>query len=1256
MYAVEKIGSYISRGVYTVSGPFHPFGGAVDIIVVQQQDGSFKSSPWYVRFGKFQGVLKTKEKVVKISVNGVEAGFSMYLDHKGEAFFLRDVEVGGQDFFLSPPTSGDETEGRLKNGQFKRTQSSSVEDGQKELVTRLDDGNGQLVTRTSSRRSTIFGLVFGQKSIRDIEEAGNAERISSLERAEIAADLLEVKWSTNLTSGDRKTDDTRVKSSEKTEMNVSVFDKEQDPQTSLTNDDLQCDEKLISHGEGNPDDNFSESIFSGNFSEEAMDGSPSCLRVSEETIEIHTSDTGDNADQKNSEFVFRNPIVEPNLNFDGTFGDSFVSHVEGQHRNNILTEKSFEEITSHEEVVQIYALEISDTADRNKLISDLVTVQSSKADAPNLNAATYYDDTTQPHNDSHVGSVAGFSSFESGERELTSFSYCGTIESSTIRFNVSDDKPSVHLGLLSSGAEHCENEFLNDTDNMVQEVSYLSESGALLGTEHLDGCNNQNLETSIISEYYLSEKSQCDYPRNGAFKDSDNDGFNTESEPNSSSDQISGGIPFLYNQQLQSCEHEVIFMDAMAEESYHDKETNFQQTDFVGIHSQMAERDAAQDTCFPSLKFSNPLISGASAESHSIPEIPNSCNSSNVTQKIENFDLDDNPKRSYFFKEINAAGDFSLISGPSEVAEHSVPCSESSEDVQFPFSDSHNFSAKEVDTKLSNNNKVVHAEHLPTLSAEFHQEEQNLHLKSHKQSLEGMSDVLMSCSSPISIHGCKTSYGEIELSSISLPIICRHIRDLEGSDINHSLSCSLKSKADICKLDVLTKEDSSSSDLVAEPQTELTQGYSYDAAVTAISIKNEEEQKGTLTNATVELSLCKHLLFEGMGADAARQVFNCEKVNLEKFSTIGPSLVKNDKLVVRVGDQYFPFNAAAPIILGMICFGQEKIFEPQGMIPVDGAERKNQASRSITSSHGSWNLWPFLKRSKTISTAHTASENTKEMVVNLASKSTGNINHESDMPKANNSKKVQLLTPTSEELASLSLKEGKNVVSFTFWTPMLGLQQVDARIYLWKWNTRIVISDVDGTITKSDVLGQVMSLVGIDWSQTGVAHLFSAIKDNGYQLLFLSARAISQAHITRQFLFNLKQDGKALPDAPVVISPDGLFPSLYREVIRRAPHEFKISCLEAIKALFPSDWNPFYAGFGNRDTDEISYLKVGIPISKVFIINPKGQVTVNRRVDTRSYTSLHELVNGIFPPMSSFEQEDYNSWNYWKLPLPEVDI
>jgi phosphatidate phosphatase PAH1 len=45
--------------------------------------------------------------------------------------------------------------------------------------------------------------------------------------------------------------------------------------------------------------------------------------------------------------------------------------------------------------------------------------------------------------------------------------------------------------------------------------------------------------------------------------------------------------------------------------------------------------------------------------------------------------------------------------------------------------------------------------------------------------------------------------------------------------------------------------------------------------------------------------------------------------------------------------------------------------------------------------------------------------------------------------------------------------------------------------------------------------------------------------------------------------------------------------------------------MQDIRSLFPEICNPFYAGFGNRDTDEISYLKVGIPKGKIFIINPK---------------------------------------------------
>ena len=97
MNVVGRVGSVISQGVYSVATPFHPFGGAVDIIAVEQPDGSYRSTPWYVRFGKFQGVLKGAEKVVTITVNGVEANFHMHLDNSGQAYFMRELVPGSED-------------------------------------------------------------------------------------------------------------------------------------------------------------------------------------------------------------------------------------------------------------------------------------------------------------------------------------------------------------------------------------------------------------------------------------------------------------------------------------------------------------------------------------------------------------------------------------------------------------------------------------------------------------------------------------------------------------------------------------------------------------------------------------------------------------------------------------------------------------------------------------------------------------------------------------------------------------------------------------------------------------------------------------------------------------------------------------------------------------------------------------------------------------------------------------------------------
>ena len=53
--------------------------GAIDIIVIKHPDGTFKSSPFHVRFGVFK-ILKSTGKKVAISVNGAAKDLKMTLN------------------------------------------------------------------------------------------------------------------------------------------------------------------------------------------------------------------------------------------------------------------------------------------------------------------------------------------------------------------------------------------------------------------------------------------------------------------------------------------------------------------------------------------------------------------------------------------------------------------------------------------------------------------------------------------------------------------------------------------------------------------------------------------------------------------------------------------------------------------------------------------------------------------------------------------------------------------------------------------------------------------------------------------------------------------------------------------------------------------------------------------------------------------------------------------------------------------------
>jgi len=251
---------------------------------------------------------------------------------------------------------------------------------------------------------------------------------------------------------------------------------------------------------------------------------------------------------------------------------------------------------------------------------------------------------------------------------------------------------------------------------------------------------------------------------------------------------------------------------------------------------------------------------------------------------------------------------------------------------------------------------------------------------------------------------------------------------------------------------------------------------------------------------------------------------------------------------------------------------------------------------------------------------------------------------------------AKTLRLTSDQLKKLDLKPGYNPISFT-----VNKSTCSAMMYLWKHETPIVISDIDGTITKSDVWGHVYNTLGKDWTHIGVAKLYSDIVANGYNIFYLTSRSVGQADTTRNYLNSIEQDGWKLPKGPVIMSPDRTIAALRREVYLRKPEVFKMACLRDILSLFPGRTSPFYAGFGNRLTDALSYRTVHIPSSRIFTINSKAEVSLDLlslNTYKSSYVNMRQVVDQSFPPTSTLVKEggeDYTDFKYWRED-PSLDI
>uniref|UniRef100_A0A3Q2QFW7 Lipin 1 n=1 Tax=Fundulus heteroclitus TaxID=8078 RepID=A0A3Q2QFW7_FUNHE len=403
---------------------------------------------------------------------------------------------------------------------------------------------------------------------------------------------------------------------------------------------------------------------------------------------------------------------------------------------------------------------------------------------------------------------------------------------------------------------------------------------------------------------------------------------------------------------------------------------------------------------------------------------------------------------------------------------------------------------------------------------------------------------------------------------------------------------------------------------------------------------------------SIAISLCGGLTDN---KEITKEQFYDKIVSYQQFAE-NPSIIDDPNLVVKIGTKYYNWTTAAPLVLAMQAFQKplpkttvENIMKEK--MPKKGGRwwfswrGRNNNTQSVGSSS-------LLKEESSSSDEdHVAAIQSSPIVQSEPGISSGGVSYK------------KTLRLTSEQLLSLQLQDGPNDAVFSVTTQYQGTCRCQGTIYLWNWDDKIIISDIDGTITRSDTLGHILPTLGKDWTHQGIAQLYHKVSQNGYKFLYCSARAIGMADMTRGYLNWVNERGTMLPMGPVLLSPSSLFSALHREVIEKKPEKFKVECLTDIRNLFYPNTEPFYAAFGNRPTDVYSYKEVGVPLNRIFTVNPKGElVQEHAKTNISSYARLGEVVDHVFPLKtrsctSDFPCSDtYSHFTYWRQQLPPSSI
>ncbi|NXA15763.1 LPIN1 phosphatase, partial [Sapayoa aenigma] len=265
----------------------------------------------------------------------------------------------------------------------------------------------------------------------------------------------------------------------------------------------------------------------------------------------------------------------------------------------------------------------------------------------------------------------------------------------------------------------------------------------------------------------------------------------------------------------------------------------------------------------------------------------------------------------------------------------------------------------------------------------------------------------------------------------------------------------------------------------------------------------ESTSDGIRDLPSIAISLCGGLTDN---KEITKEEFLEHAVTYQQFVD-NPSIIDDPNLVVKIGNKYYNWTTAGPLLLAMQAFQKplpkatvESIMRDK--MPKKGGrwwfswrgrnstiKEETKPEQGMSESGLTEDSSQMSRTNRIKDESSSSDEDPRAAKQNLGSLQT-NSSHLSLLSGISYKKSLRL---TSDQLKSLKLKNGPNDVTFSVTTQYQGTCRCEGTIYLWNWDDKVVISDIDGTITRSDTLGHILPTLGKDWTHQGIAKLYHKV-------------------------------------------------------------------------------------------------------------------------------------------------------------------